>query len=113
MKKQFLVLFLFVLIPIFTMAHPPQKVVITYDKATSTVKVVITHPVNDVNTHFIKSVVIKVDGKEVKTFTETKQDATSTETVEVVLSGVKPGMKIEALATCNLMGSKKGKITVQ
>ena len=55
---------------------------------------------------------IKVDGKVVKTFTETEQENATSETVEVVLTGLKPGMKIEAEAKCNLMGSKKGKLTL-
>lgn len=113
MKKHFFVLIMFVFIPFCIKAHPPKKVVITYDKATSTAKIVVTHPVNDVKTHFVKSVVISVDGKEVKTINETQQQTNTTETVEIVLTGIKPGMKIEAIATCNIMGSKKGKLDIQ
>ncbi|MBP7101881.1 MAG: hypothetical protein KBA86_01400 [Bacteroidales bacterium] len=113
MKKQLLTLFFLAFIPVCLMAHAPKKVVVSYDAATSTVKVIVTHPVSNVNTHFVQSIVITVDGKEVKTFNETKQENATTETVEVVLSGVKPGMTIEAVAKCNLMGSKKGKIAVK
>lgn len=112
MKKQILTLFFLAFIPVFLMAHAPQKVVVTHKAETSTVKVVVTHSVNNVKTHFIESIVIKVDGKVVKTFTETEQENATSETVEVVLTGLKPGMKIEAEAKCNLMGSKKGKLTL-
>ena len=63
--------------------------------------------------HYVKSIVITVDGKEVKQFTETKQENNETETVAVVLKNIKPGMKIEATAKCNIMGSKKGKLVTK
>lgn len=113
MKKQILTVLLLAVLPFGLMAHSPQKVDVTYNKETSNLKVVVTHNVNDPTTHFVSLIVITVDGKEVKRFAESKQQNNKTETVEVVLTGVKPGMKIEAMAKCNLMGSKKGKMLVK
>lgn len=113
MKKIILTVLMLAILPLFLMADPPKKVTITYDKDNSTVKVVVFHPVNDVTTHYVKKITIKVDGKEVKTFTETKQDNNKTQTREVVLKGIKPGSAIEAVAECSIMGSKKGKLTVE
>lgn len=112
MKKQILTLFFLAFIPMFLMAHAPKKVVVTYNAETSTLKVVVTHPVSNVKTHFIESIVIIKNGREMVMFTATEQQNATSETFEVLLTG-KPGMKIEAVAKCNLMGSKTGKLTIK
>lgn len=114
MKKIILTLLMTAIVPFMLMADPPKKVTVTYNKENSTVKVVVFHPVAaNSTTHYVKKITIKVDGKEVKTFNETKQDNSKTDTREVVLKGIKPGSFIEAEADCSIMGSKKGKIKVE
>lgn len=113
MKKIILTLLMSAIVPFMLMADPPKKVTVTYNKENSTVKVVVFHPVANTSTHYVKKITIKVDGKEVKTFNETKQDNNKTDTREVVLKGIKPGSFIEAVADCSIMGSKKGKIKVE
>ncbi len=113
MKKIILTLLLSAIVPFILMADPPKKVTVTYTKETSTVKVVVFHPVANAATHYVKKITIKVDGKEVKTFNETTQDNNKTDSREVVLKGIKPGSIIEATADCSIMGSKKGKIKVE
>ena len=113
MKKLLLLSVLFAFLPAWGGAHAPQKVEVSYDKKTSIVKIVVTHSVRDVKTHYVESLTLKVDGKEVKTLTKQQQDTKNTETFEVFIKDLKPGSQIEAVAACNLMGSKKGKLKVE
>lgn len=113
MKKLILTAALVALIPFFLMAHPPKKVDLTFNKENNKLKIVVTHNVSDVNTHYIKEIKISVDGKEVKTINPTKQLTPDNEIDEVSIPEIKQGSKVEVKATCNRFGSKKANIIIQ
>ena len=94
------------------MAHPPQKVLVTYDKETQTLKVQVLHQVRDVSVHFIKTLSLKVDGKEIEIPVENILRDNNSETIEIPLTNVTSGSKVKVKASCSMGGSKTGKMVI-
>ncbi|MCL2334771.1 MAG: hypothetical protein FWC57_01755 [Endomicrobia bacterium] len=92
-------------------AHPPSKIEIT--PKGETLAVTVTHNVKDPTKHYIKEVVVTVNGKEAADKKETRQTHTKTQTASFDIPGLKSGDKVSVKATCNLYGSKTVEITVQ
>lgn len=111
MKKSILTL-IFLSFAGLLMAHPPKSVNLTYNKE-GKIKIVVVHNVKDVATHYIKQMIIFVDGKQVKTLDFKTQTNVKEEDVEVVVPEVKSGSEVKVKATCNIFGSKTGKIKIQ
>jgi hypothetical protein len=95
------------------MAHPPEKIDITYDLSTKKMTSVITHPVKDPAKHFIKKADIGMNNKTRFTKEFTKQDNNTTQTVEVDMPYLKPGDTAFVAGHCNISGSKKEKLVVK
>jgi desulfoferrodoxin (superoxide reductase-like protein) len=104
------------IIPVFYFSevygHPPTDIKVSYDPATMTVNAVITHPVADPATHFIKKVDVSLNGKEVISQEIGRQDDSETQTVIYRLPDVKEGDAIEVEAYCNIAGVLKTEIKV-
>jgi hypothetical protein len=111
-KNLFLLLFLGILVPILTVAHPPKKVILKMKSNSKTLTVKVVHPVKDIKTHFIKSLVVKVNGVEVKTVDLTPESPYQSKDIDIELPNLKPGDEIAVVATCNRIGSKTGKIKI-
>ena len=112
MKTKIVLLFWLLLVPVLMMAHPPQKVLVTYDKETQTLKVQVLHQVRDVSVHFIKTLSIKVDGKEIEIPVENILRDNNSETIEIPLTNVTSGSKVKVKASCSMGGSKTGKMVI-
>jgi len=54
-------------------AHKPTSILLSYSSNPSSIDVGISHPVDDPNTHYIETVVVKVNGTTVITETYTSQ----------------------------------------
>lgn len=111
--KRVLVISLFAFLPALLFADAAKKVVVTYDKASSKVKMVALHKVKDVTTHYIDQIIIEVDGKEVKVISPKKQSSKENETLEVVIPNVKAGSEINIKTRCNEFGKKSGSVVVK
>lgn len=112
MKTKIVLLFWLMLVPFVLMAHPPQKVLISFDQENQTLKVQIIHPVKDVSVHFIKTLTIKVDGKEIDIPMENIQRDNNSEVIEIRLSDVTSGSKVKVKASCSMGGAKTGKMVI-
>jgi hypothetical protein len=87
-------------------ATPPSSVVLAYSQKTSDLDVTITHPVMGMKEHYIKEVILTVNGNVVSDSAYTSQpDDTFTYTYPLAL---KPGDSVEATAICSLSGSGTG-----
>lgn len=92
-------------------ADPAKKVNLSFQNGK--LKVEAIHKVKDVKKHFIDQIVIKVDGKEVKTISLKSQSSTDAEIIEVPVPEIKKGSKVEVTTRCNEFGLKSGKLTVE
>jgi hypothetical protein len=97
--------------PLTAAAHAPQDVVLSYDQAKKTVEVRITHGVKDPASHYIKKVEIKQNGKESGVTDYKSQPGPETFSYTYPLDAA-PGDVIEVKASCNIFGSKTGKLTI-
>ena len=99
-------------LPMALMAHAPKKVELSYDKETNKLTIEMPHPVKNVETHFIESITISINGEENQVLEYTKQSSEKTHQIEVELSDVKTGDEITVKGACNKMGSKSSSLTI-
>lgn len=97
------------LAPVPAVAHPPQKVLLTYDGTTQTLTVTVTHTRFSAG-HYIEKIELRKNGA-VVTVQDYKSQPAETFTQTFKVNAVK-GDRLEAKATCNKFGSDTGKLTV-
>lgn len=110
--KKMLVFILVLGISSSAFAHPPSKIEAVYDNNKRTLEVDITHPVYDAKTHYIKSVIIAKNGKEIISDNFDRQEDTSGQKLQYVIRGLEKGDKITARAFCNVYGVKEGTVMI-
>lgn len=92
-------------------AHPPKDVALSYDAPSKALSVKVAHSSFFPSRHYVKNVVISLNGKTVRSEPYTSQPAgdafTYTYTVEA-----SPGDELSVTALCNVFGSKETKLTV-
>ncbi len=85
-------------------AHPPAAMSLEYNSGTNTLKVSITHGVSDNTTHYVNSVVVRVNGSIVLSPTYTSQPSTIYFIYEYTVVTAN-GSTIQVTASCNQGGS--------
>lgn len=117
MKKILLAFFIFfVLNAVY--AHSPTDVKIDYDPSSGIVNVNVIHdlktsPVQDPKKHYVKSIILKINGKTVKTNTFTMQESIIGQSTVFNEINAEKGNKITVEAVCNMIGSKSSTIVVK
>jgi hypothetical protein len=117
MKKILLAFFIFFVLNTLY-AHAPSDVKIDYDMSAGVVKVIVIHdlktsPVQDPKKHYIKTITIKINGKNVKTNTFKMQESINSQTTIFDKISVVKGNKITVEAECSLLGTKSSTIVVK
>jgi len=103
----------FLLLASLAWGHPAKGVNIAFDKATKVMTVSVAHDVKDNVKHFIKTIQITVNQKDVLTHNLTLQDNMKGGTYSYKLNDVKPGDKITVTTTCNFVGKKSASLIVK
>lgn len=85
-------------------AHPPSDMSLEYNSGTNTLKVSITHGVSDNSSHYIISVIVRVNGSIDQTQTYTSQPDIIFFTYEYTVN-TNDGSTIQVTATCSQGGS--------
>jgi desulfoferrodoxin (superoxide reductase-like protein) len=110
MNKSCIFLTVLVALPLF--AHPPKGLEMTYDYESNILSVEIAHSVNDAAKHFIKKVVVELNGKKIIEQTFKRQvDGETQQVMYKVIDGIE-GDKITVTAYCNISGKKKADLTI-
>jgi len=89
----------------------PATVSLLYNTGTQKLNVTILHPVSDPNSHYVATVVIKVNGSTVLTPTYSSQPSSTSFTYQYDVTA-DDGARIEASATCILGGTTSACIIV-
>jgi hypothetical protein len=97
--------------PLPAAANAPKEVLLTYDATARTLTVQITHSSSSPTFHYIEKVEIKKGGKTISTTEYTSQPDQATFSYLYPIEAA-PGDVIEVKATCSILGSKTGKLTV-
>ena len=100
-----LILMALTLFPMTASAHAPKDVQLSYDLASKTLNVTITHASFMPTSHYIKTVEIKKNGAVASTNNYNNQPDKSSFTYTYVLPAAE-GDVLEVTAACNIYGSK-------
>jgi len=109
---KFISLGLLLMVSMSLMAHPPKKIEAKYNAEKKTIQITLNHDVKDVAAHFIKTVIISVNGKEVLTKSIEKQSSLENEDITIELKDVKSGDEIVITGVCNKFGKKTMKMKI-
>ncbi|MEI7858125.1 MAG: hypothetical protein WCH85_11590 [Methanomicrobiales archaeon] len=94
-------------------AHPPAEVAVSYDQNTGDIIVGITHPVDDLATHYVKEVTVMQGGIALLDKTYTSQPDRSLITYRYNLPQLKGSSgDILVNAQCSQFGSRSGSLTL-
>lgn len=111
--KKILSMLLLVGFGIASMANPPKKVTLSYDKETGKVKVVAEHKVKDVKKHYISKAFVMVNGEEVKVVEFDEQSSLTSSELFIDLPDVKSGDIVKIKAKCNKGGARAAEIKIE
>jgi len=108
-----LIFIIIVLTPGIILAHPPSDVKIEFDNETKTLYVEITHPVNNVKSHYINKIEVYLNDvlRIVQNFSEQKDKKAQLATY--LLWEVKEGSKIKVMASCSIHGFKTREMVIE
>lgn len=104
--------FLLTIAPAIVGAHAPGSVTLSYNSATQTLTVTVVHQTGSPNSHYIKKVEIKKNGKSADTYNYQSQPDPSEFSYTYNIPA-KMGDKLEVTASCSIFGSKTATLIVQ
>ena len=110
MKKSCIFFAILFALPLF--AHPPKGLEMEYDFDSDILSVEIAHSVNDAAKHFIKKVIVELNGKKIIEQTFRKQVDGEAQQVMYKIIDAADGDKISVTAYCNISGKKKADLVV-
>jgi hypothetical protein len=116
MKARYITLTLIILASVFisyntASAHDPSSLNLSYDLSSQTLSVTVGHYTFDVTVDYIDSIIVKINGKDYKTFNYTSQYDKNIASFSYKIEA-KTGDLIEVTATSKMGGSKTSGITV-
>jgi hypothetical protein len=107
-----LVVFLAFITPVF--ANPPQKIIIKANLADWTVDIMVIHPVENVDEHYVYQITLFKEGKRpVVIQSYLKQFNKNMQRAIYILPSLIKGDKIQVIATCNKFGEARAGVTVE
>jgi len=108
-----LIFIIIVLTPGIILAHFPSDVKIEFDNEIKTLYVEVTHPVNNVKSHYINKIEVYLNDvlKIVQYFSEQKDKKTQLATY--LLWELKEGSKIKVTASCSIHGFKTREMVIE
>lgn len=111
MKRTILVLFFcFFFLSAIAYAHPPQDIMVTFDKQMKILQAIIVHNVKNPENHYIKRVDVSLNGKEILTHFISRQDNNETQIVTYLIPDAKDGDVISVEGYCSINGALEKKI---
>jgi len=91
------------------LATPPSDVTVKYDKTTDQLSVTITHATLDPTTHYVKRVIVNINGKVVS---DNEYQSQPTKDVFTYSLPVNAGDTVRVTAVCSIAGSTDGVLTL-
>lgn len=110
--KSFLLCLVFILSGLSAYAHPPKSVELSYDAEKGELNISVVHPVKDVKSHYIKDVIISLNGEEKELIKYEKQSDSETFSFTYQIAGLKGGDVINVVADCNKFGKRSAELVI-
>lgn len=111
-KKIFLTIIFGLLFTTAAFAHPPSDIKITFDPTTKILTAIIYHNVSNPTKHYIKTVDVGLNGKEILTQSISREDNNLTQTVSYLIPDTKSGDTISVEGYCSISGNLTKEIMV-
>jgi hypothetical protein len=113
MRKILSLLVVFSAFSLLAYAHPPSDIKIIFDGKTKMLNAVILHGTGSPAFHYIKKVVVDLNGKKIIGQTFSRQDNNVSQTVSYLIPDVKNGDTLSVEGECSISGKLKKEITAQ
>ena len=97
------------LLAILAVAHSPSRVLLAYDDLNQTLNVTITHTSSNIDSHYVREVVVQKNGDEVLKREYTNQTTTTTFSYHYPINATS-GDLLKAVAYCSISGSRSAEI---
>lgn len=94
-------------------AHPPSDIKIEHNTQSRMLTVIVTHPVNNADSHFINKIKVFLNGEETLVHKISKQDNEKYQFAGYLIPGSIPGDTISVEAYCSVSGKLKKEIKVK
>lgn len=107
------ILLLSVCLPVGLEAHPPREILVTYDEATSLLKIEIIHESEDYDRHFIEKVWVSVNKKERIRQGFSSQDDLEGLKLQYKIFHLKKGDIITVECRCNIFGRQVTSVEIE
>ncbi|MGC9364287.1 MAG: hypothetical protein ACP5FZ_06950 [Fidelibacterota bacterium] len=107
------ILLLSVCLPVRLEAHPAREISVTYDKATSLLKIVIVHESEDFDRHYIEKVWVSVNQKERIRQSFSSQDDLQGLQLQYKMFHLKKGDIITVECRCNIFGRQATSVEIE
>jgi hypothetical protein len=88
-------------------AHPASAIRLEFDQPGRLLKIVVVHDTKNPSEHFIKTVSVRLNGREILKQEFASQEDGTVQTVAYKIIDAKSGDSIEVTAVCNVFGKKK------
>lgn len=110
--KSLLFIFLSFFFSAFIFAHPPEKIGISAGLVDRRVDIIVEHPVEDPNAHYIKHIEVFLNGQKIiaQDFSVQIGDI---QHVTYIIPGIKRGDVLEVAADCSFGGDLHNRIRVE
>ena len=102
---KYIALIILVLISFNLFANPPKKIILNFSGADKTLVVKIEHFVTKPDKHYVSSVKVYLNGKEITKKDYTKQSSNESLDDYFSIENTNPGDIIKVVATCNQSGT--------
>lgn len=112
MKKTVILLILSLFICQAAYAHSPSDINISYSQSTKMLKAVISHDVADPNNHYVREVIVGLNGKYIVEQFLSGQDNKTTQTVSYLIPDAKIGDTFYVEAYCSISGKLRKEIKI-
>lgn len=98
--------FAVLLAAVTAMAHPPSEIRLSFDPKSRLLQATVIHDTKKPEEHFIKSIQIKINGKEAVKQTYLRQSDAQNRTASYLMEDAKAGDEIAVTGECNVFGKK-------
>jgi len=109
----FLMVFVFAAAISTVYAHPPSDIKITFDSKTKIMQAVIIHNTSNPQNHYIKKVIVGLNGKGIIEHEISYQDNNESQTVSYLIPDAKAGDVLSVEGSCSISGKLEKELKVQ
>lgn len=110
--KKILIFFLLTFFSVFTFAHSPSKIEISFNDSMDLIYVKVYHSVPSVSLHYIKSIKLSVNGSDISEQKFYKQSNKDFEETYFLFRNSETDSIIEITAFCNISGKNKTSLKI-